>query len=81
MNAETKEHILTGGSTFFDLEDQQLVFQDGTEIPDKFNLAMYTEENDIKYQSRIKVCERLYLLDASEGKGICANIYKKSGIQ
>ena len=42
---------------------------------------MYTEENDIKYQSRIKVCERLYLLDASEGKGICANIYKKSGIQ
>lgn len=60
------------------MEDQQLVFQDGTEIPDKFYLAMYTEENDIKYQSRIKACERLYLLDASEGKGICANIYKKA---
>lgn len=75
VNAQTKERILTEPSTFFDLEDQQLVFQDGTEIPDELNPVTYTEENDIRYRSRIEACEKLYLLDASEGKGICCNIF------
>ena len=47
-----------------------LVFQDGKEVLENFNISSYTQTKMIKYPSRAKAGERLYLLHASEKKGI-----------
>ena len=42
VNGETKDHIVAEASAHFKLEVQTLVFQDGTEVPDDFDLLTYT---------------------------------------
>ncbi|CAH3166932.1 unnamed protein product, partial [Porites lobata] len=54
----------------FNLQKQILVFQDGTEAPEDFNLPTYTRNKGIKYPYKAKVSERLYLLHISEQKDI-----------
>ena len=75
VNRETKDNIVTEASAHFKLEDQILVFQDGREVPDNFNIPSYTLKKKIRLPSRARASERLYLLHASEKKGICSNIY------
>ena len=75
VTGQTKKNIVAEASAHFKLHDQVLVFQDGREVPDNFNIPSYTMENKIRYPSRARASERLYLLHASEKKGICSNIY------
>ena len=75
VSEETKANIIVEASAHFKLQDQILVFQDGTEVPDNFNIPSYTQQKKIKFPSRARASERLYLLDASQRKGICSNIY------
>ena len=42
--------------------------KDGREVPENFNISSYTQTKMIKYPSRAKAGERLYLLHASEKK-------------
>ena len=66
VNRETKDNIVTEASAHFKLEDQILVFQDGREVPDNFNIPSYTLKKKIRLPSRARASERLYLLHASE---------------
>ena len=75
VTGDTKENIIAEASAHFKSRDQILVFQDGKEVPENFNISSYTQTKMIKYPSRAKAGERLYLLHASEKKGICSNIY------
>ena len=51
-------------------EKKQIVFQDGTEVPEDFDLPTYTRKKGIKYPYKAKASEKLYLLHTSERKGI-----------
>ena len=75
VTGDTKENMIAEASAHFKLRDQILVFQDGKEVPENFNISSYTQTKMIKYPSRAKAGKRLYLLHASEKKGICSNIY------
>ena len=75
VNGETKDNIVAEASAHFKLQGQILVFQDGTEVPDNFSLPSYTLEKKIRFPSRAKASDKLYLLHVSERKGICSNIY------
>ena len=75
VNGETKDNIVAEASAHFKLQGQILVFQDGTKVPDNFNIPSYILEKKIRFPSRTKASEKLYLLHASERKGICSNIY------
>ena len=75
FTGETKKNIISEASALFKWEDQILVFQDGREVPDNFNIPSYTLTKKIRFPSRARASERLYLLHASEKKGICSNIY------
>ena len=68
VNEETKANIVAEASAHFQLQGQILVFQDGTEVPDNFNIPSYTLEKKIRFPSRAKASEKLYLLHASERK-------------
>ena len=70
VTGDTKENMIAEASAHFKLRDQILVFQDGKEVPENFNISSYTQTKMIKYPSRAKAGERLYLLHASEKKGI-----------
>ena len=76
VSGEKKDVIVAEASAHFNLQKQILVFQDGTEAPEDFNLLTYTRNKGIKYLYKAKVSERLYLLHISERKGIGSNIYK-----
>ena len=54
VNGETKDHIVAEASAHFKLEGQILVFQDGKEVPDNFNLRSYTLEKKIRFPSIAK---------------------------
>ena len=75
VNGETKDNIVAEASAHFKLQGQILVFQDGTEVPDNFNIPSYILEKKIRFPPRAKASEKLYLLHASERQGICSNIY------
>ena len=81
VNGETKDHILAEASAHFKLQGQILVFQDGTEVPHNFNLRSYTLEKKIRFPSRVKAGDKLYLLHVSERKGICSNIYNHNFLE
>ena len=49
---------------------KKIVFQDGTEVPEDFDLPTYTRKKGIKYPYKAKASEKLYLLHTSERKGI-----------
>ncbi|CAH3179939.1 unnamed protein product [Porites lobata] len=68
VTGDTKENMIAEASAHFKLRDQILVFQDGKEVPENFNISSYTQTKMIKYPSRAKAGERLYLLHASEKK-------------
>ena len=59
VTGETKKNIIDEASAHFKLEDQILVFQDGREVPEDFNIPSYTLTKKIKYPSRARVSERL----------------------
>lgn len=74
VSGETKDVIVAEASAHFNLQKQILLFQDGTEAPQDFNLPTYTRNKGIKYPYKAKVSERLYLLHISERKGRGSNI-------
>ena len=66
VNGETKDNIVAEASAHFKLQGQILLFQDGTEVPDNFNIPSYIPEKKIRFPPRAKASEKLYLLHASE---------------
>ena len=76
VSGETKDVIVAEASAHFNLQKQILVFQDGTEVVEDFDLPTYTRNKGIKYPNKAKAIEKLYLLHISERKGIGSNIYK-----
>ena len=76
VSGETKDVIVPKASAHFNLQKQILVFQDGTEVAEDFDLPTYTRNKGIKYPNKAKAIEKLYLLHISERKGIGSNIYK-----
>ena len=55
VSGETKDVIVAEASAHFNLQKQILVFQDGTEAPEDFNLPTYTRNKGIKYPYKAKV--------------------------
>ena len=65
VSEETKANIVAEASAHFKLQDQILVFQDGTEVPDNFNIPSYTQQKKIKFlheRGRVKDCTCLMLV-------------------
>ena len=58
VTGDTKENIIAEASAHFKSRDQILVFQDGKEVPENFNISSYTQTKMTKYPSRAKAGER-----------------------
>ena len=58
VTGDTKENMIAEASAHFKLRDQILVFQDGKEVPENFNISSYTQTKMIKDPSRAKAGER-----------------------
>ena len=73
-DAKGRRYRLKSGSRTFmvsgETKKKQIVFQDGTEVPEDFDLPTYTRKKGIKYPYKAKASEKLYLLHTSERKGI-----------
>lgn len=67
-----KDDIIQEASALFEtsLSDNVLAYQDGSEVPDNFHLITHMKDNNIVYPSRAKACQRLYLINSFEKKGI-----------